>query len=355
MTTSIPESPGSGRNWDYRFCWVRDAYFVIRALNSLAAVRTLENYFRWIMNIVSGTNGGHIQPVYGIGLEKDLVERTVDLPGFKTNGALNNGPVRVGNQAYEHFQHDTYGNLIMGAAQAFFDTRLFTRAGLDDFRKLEAMGEQAFKLHSEPDAGIWELRTRTRIHTSSSIMCWAACDRLAKIAYHLGERDRASYWRNRGDVIRNAVFSSAWSDRRQSFVESFGGEHLDASVLLMGEVGMIEPEDPRFISTVEQTGKVLGRGPYMMRYEAADDFGLPETSFNICAFWRLDSLARIGRPEEAREIFQTLLNARNHLGLMSEDTDPKSAAAWGNFPQTYSMVGIINGATRLSKPWESLV
>lgn len=355
MTTSIPEAPGTGRNWDYRYCWVRDAYFVIRALTSLSAGRTLENYYRWIMNVVASTNG-HIQPVYGIALEKDLVERTAEhLPGFQNGGPADNSPVRIGNQAYEHFQHDTYGNLILGSAQAFIDKRLSIRAGADDFHKLEGVGEQAFKLHDQPDAGIWELRSRARVHTSSSVMCWAACDRLAKIASYVGELDRAAFWRQRADVIREKILKFAWSDKRKAFVESFGGEYLDASVLLMGELGFIDGQDPRFLSTVTQMEKVLGRGPFMMRYEAADDFGVPETAFNICAFWRLDALARTGKREQAREIFQSLLNARNPLGLMSEDTDPVTGAAWGNFPQTYSMVGIINGATRLSKPWEAFV
>lgn len=355
MTTSIPEAPGTGRNWDYRFCWVRDAYFVIRALTSLAAGRTLENYYRWIMNIVAATNG-HIQPVYGIALEEALLERTADhLPGFQSYGPVSNSPVRIGNQAYEHFQHDTYGNLILGSAQAFIDKRLSIRAGIDDFHKLEAVGEQAFKLHNQPDAGIWELRSRARVHTSSSVMCWAACDRLAKIALYVGEHDQVAFWSQRAELIREKILKSAWSDKRKAFVESFGGEHLDASVLLMGELGFVDGQDPRFLSTVTQMEKVLGRGPFMMRYEAADDFGVPETAFNICAFWRLDALARAGKKEQAREIFESLLSARNHLGLMSEDTDPVTGAAWGNFPQTYSMVGIINGANRLSKPWEAFV
>jgi len=151
------------------------------------------------------------------------------------------------------------------------------------------------------------------------------------------------------------VLDAAWSSERQSFVESFGGRTLDASVLLMGEVGMLPPGDPRFASTVSAVERTLGRGPFMMRYEEADDFGMPETAFNIFAFWRLDALARVGRREEAREIFEALLAARNPLGLMSEDTDPATGEAWGNFPQTYSMVGIINGAMRLSRPWESVI
>ena len=355
MTTSIPEAPGTGRNWDYRYCWVRDAYFVIRALTSLAAGRTLENYYRWIMNIVVSSSG-HIQPVYGIALEKKLLERTApSLPGFSSDFAVNDGPVRVGNQAYEHFQHDTYGNLILGAAQAFIDGRLSVRAGLAEFESLELVGEQAYKLHDQPDAGIWELRSRARVHTSSSVMCWAACDRLAKLAGILGLQERAAFWWRRAEIIRDKILKSAWSEKRQAFVESFGGEYLDASVLLMGELGFVEANDPRFVSTVELLEKVLARGPFMMRYEAADDFGAPETAFNLCAFWRLDCLARIGKKEQAREIFESLLTARNHLGLMSEDTHPVTGAAWGNFPQTYSMVGIVNGAMRLSKPWEAFV
>jgi GH15 family glucan-1,4-alpha-glucosidase len=351
VTSSIPEAPGSGRNWDYRFCWIRDAFFTVRALNSLAAVRTMELYFRWMMNVVAASKGGHIQPVYGIGLETRLEERIIsELPGYGGHG-----PVRIGNQAYLQMQHDTYGNIILGAAQAFFDKRLFMSAGVEEFVRLEAMGERAWELHDKPDAGIWELRTRMRPHTSSAVMSWAGCDRLTKVAAHLGLADRSAHWQERADTIKRAVLSRSWSEERKAFVESFEGHHLDASVLLMGEVGMLEPRDPRFIATVEALEKTLARGPFMMRYEEADDFGAPETAFNVCAFWRVDALARIGRKEEAREIFNALLAARNPLGLMSEDTDAVTGAAWGNFPQTYSMVGIINGAMRLSKPWETML
>lgn len=350
LTTSIPEAKETERNWDYRYCWIRDALFVVRALNSLSAVKTMEDYVRWIMNIMATTND-HIQPVYGVGLESQLTEWIVDqLAGYRGTK-----PVRVGNQAYEHFQHDTYGNLVLGASQAFFDKRLLAPAGIEDFRKLEFAGEQSFELHDKPDAGIWELRHRARIHTSSSVMCWAACDRLAKIAAHLGLQDRAALWRERADQIKNTILTRAWSEKRRAFVESFEGDHLDASVLLMSEVGFIDAADPRFLSTLELMEEVLGRGPHMMRYEAADDFGVPKTAFNVCAFWRVDALARAGRREQAKEIFEALLETRNHLGLMSEDTDFETGEAWGNFPQTYSMVGIINGAVRLSRPWEAVV
>jgi GH15 family glucan-1,4-alpha-glucosidase len=351
LTTSIPEAAETERNWDYRYCWIRDALFVVRALNSLSAVRTMENYFRWMMNIVATAREGHVQPVYGVGLEHQLTERILpQLPGYRGYG-----PVRFGNQAHEHFQHDTYGNLVLGASQAFFDQRLIAPAGADDFKKLEFAGEQSFKLYDQPDAGMWELRHRARVHTSSSVMCWAACDRLAKIAAHLRIADRTKLWRERADYMRNVILERSWSEKRKSFVESFGGEHLDASVLLMSEVGLVDAKDERFQSTLDVVGKVLGRGPYMMRYEAPDDFGMPKTAFNVCAFWRVDALSRVGRREEAREIFEALLETRNHLGLMSEDTDPTSREAWGNFPQTYSMVGIINGAVRLSRPWEGVV
>ena len=351
LTTSIPEAAETERNWDYRYCWIRDALFVVRALNSLAAVKTMEDYFGWIMNIVQKARNNHLQPVYGVGLESALTERI--LPNL--GGYRGFGPVRVGNQAHEHFQHDTYGNLVLGASQAFFDQRLLAPPGVDDFRKLEFAGEQSYALHDQPDAGIWELRHRARIHTSSSVMCWAACDRLAKIAAHLGLADRATLWRERADEIKATILARAWSEKRQAFVESFEGEHLDASILLMSEVGFIDPKDERFLKTLDRVEEVLGRGPYMMRYEAPDDFGMPKTAFNVCAFWRVDALSRVGRREQAREIFEALLETRNHLGLMSEDTDPVTGEPWGNFPQTYSMVGIINGAVRLSRPWEGVV
>lgn len=351
MTTSIPEAPNSGRNWDYRFCWLRDAFFVVRALNSLSEVATMEEYLRWLNNIVVRSGGGHIQPLYGIGQEAQLTEAILEhLPGYRGQG-----PVRVGNQAQEHFQHDVYGNIILGASQSFHDHRLFRRAGKAEFGHLEAVGEQAFRVYDQPDAGMWELRTRARIHTSSALMCWAACDRLAKVASTLQLPERIRHWRDRADTIRERILREAWNPRREAFVESFGGNDLDASVLLMAEVNFIDPNDARFISTVAALEKSLCDGPYMRRYEAPDDFGKPETAFNICTFWRIDALARIGRKAEAREIFEVMLKSRNPLGLLSEDTHPVTGEMWGNFPQTYSMVGLINAAVRLSARWDTVI
>ncbi|MEO6626374.1 MAG: glycoside hydrolase family 15 protein, partial [Burkholderiaceae bacterium] len=354
MTTSIPEAPNSGRNWDYRYCWLRDAFFVVRALNSLSEVGTMEAYLNWLYNVLRGANtaqGGHVQPLYGIGLEKSLPESVI----AHASGYRGMGPVRVGNQAQEHFQHDVYGSIVLGAAQAFHDHRLFRRGDAADFSALEVMGEQAWALHDKPDAGIWELRTRVRVHTSSALMCWAACDRLARIAAVLGLQQRANLWKERATVIHAAITSRAWNEERQAFAESLGGRDLDASVLLMGEVGFLPRQDPRFIKTVQAMEASLCDGPFMRRYEGADDFGRPEVAFNVCSFWRVDALARIGRREEARAAFDALLARRNHVGLLSEDLDASTGELWGNFPQTYSMVGIINGAVRLSEPWDSAV
>ncbi|ADZ69184.1 glycoside hydrolase family 15 protein [Polymorphum gilvum] len=349
-TTSIPEAAGTGRTWDYRYCWLRDAFFVVRALNSLSEMETMENYLRYLNNIVAVTNGGYVQPLFGIGLEERLVEETVDLPGYRGDG-----PVRVGNQAYEHFQHDVYGNIVLGAAQAYFDRRLLHQPGLEDFQRLEKVGERAFAMHDQPDAGLWELRTRARVHTSSSLMCWAACDRLAKIAGQFSLPERAAAWRARADTIHATICTRGWNERIGAFVESFEGSDLDASLLLMAEVGFLPAKDPRFIATVDRIGAALRRGSHLFRYHAPDDFGAPENAFNICTFWYIDALARIGRREEAREIYETMLSCRNHVGLLSEDTAPATGELWGNFPQTYSMVGIINGAVRLSAGWETVV
>jgi len=186
-------------------------------------------------------------------------------------------------------------------------------------------------------------------------MCWAACDRLAKIAAVVGRAERIGFWRDRADRIRGTILAHAWSEKRRAFAESFGGDDLDAGVLLMAEVGFIEPRDPRFVQTIDALESVLCDGPFMRRYEASDDFGKPETAFNVCSFWRIDALARVGRVKEARDIFAALLARRNHVGLLSEDLHVASGELWGNFPQTYSMVGVINGAVRLSSRWDTVV
>ena len=349
MTTSIPEAPGTGRNWDYRYCWLRDAFFVVRALNSLSEVDTMEHYLRYLTNIVGQAPDGHLQPVYGIALERRLDERVVEtLAGYRGMG-----PVRVGNQAFEHLQHDVYGNVVLATAQSFFDQRLLRPATDQDFVRLERVGEQAFRVYATADASMWELRTRERVHTSSALMCWAACDRLARIAAHRLLPERAKLWQDRAAEIRAAIEERAFDAARGSFMESFGGSDVEAGLLLMAEVGFLPPGDPRFAGTVDAIEKRLRRGRHLFRYAAADDFGLPTTAFNICTFWYIDALARIGRREEARELFGEMLASRNHVGLLSEDIAPGNGEHWGNYPQTYSLVGIVNAAMRLSRGWEA--
>jgi GH15 family glucan-1,4-alpha-glucosidase len=350
MTTSIPEAAGSERNWDYRYCWLRDSYFVVHALNRLGVTRTMESYLGFITNVVASSGTGNLQPMFGIALEKTLEESTVDsLAGYR-----NMGPVRVGNHAYTQIQNDGYGSVILACAQSFFDSRLVRRGDVALFRRLEGLGEQAAKLWDQPDAGLWELRTRQGVHTFSSVMCWAACSRLAKIAARLGLTERAQYWQEHGDRIHEEILKHAWNADLDSFVATFGGDEADASLLLLAELGFLPRDDPRFSGTLTHIEKTLLRGKYMFRYTAPDDFGEPETSFTFCTFWYIDALAAVGRIDEARELFENILARRNPMGLLSEDLDPETGELWGNFPQTYSMVGLINSAMRVSKPWEEV-
>ena len=347
QTTSIPEAPGSGRNWDYRFCWLRDAYFVVNALNRLNATRTMERYLGYIINVAAGSDG-HLQPVYRISGQADLEESIVEsLPGYRGMG-----PVRIGNQAFRQVQNDVYGSAILAATHAFFDTRLTTIGNEGLFRRLEILGERAAQLHATPDAGLWELRGFSHVHTFSSVMCWVACDRLAKIARRLGIAQAARRWRDEADRIHATIVERAWSDRRACFVATFDGDQLDASLLLLAELGFLRADDPRFAATVGAIERDLRRGDFIFRYTQPDDFGTPENAFLVCTFWYVDALAALGRREEARELFEATLARRNALGLLSEDVNPVTGELWGNFPQTYSMVGLINSATRLSIPWD---
>ena len=348
MTTSIPEAPGTERNWDYRFCWLRDAYFVVHALNRLGATRTMEEYLRYITNVAATAADGHLQPVYSVTLGARLTERIEpSLSGYRGMG-----PVRVGNQAYEHIQNDVYGSVVMATTQMFFDSRMVQPGTGRIFERLEAVGEQAIRLFDQPDAGIWEFRTIAKVHTFSAAMCWAACDRLARIAAHLSFTGRAEYWQRHARQMHEKIVAEAWNPKLNSFVESFGGGELDASLLLLQHMGFVAADDPRFVGTVEAVEKRLRRGDFLLRYATPDDFGTPHNAFTVCTFWYIDALAAIGRRDEARALFEKILAHRNHVGLLSEDLDPKTGELWGNFPQTYSMVGLITSAMRLSKSWE---
>jgi len=348
MTTSIPEAASSGRNWDYRYCWLRDSYFTVQALNRLGATRTMEAFLRYITNIIEGAGDGTLQPLYGISGEAQLSEHAVTtLKGYRGMG-----PVRIGNAAYTQAQNDVYGAVVLSSTQSFYDERLEAPGDQWLFERLEGLGERAASLYDQPDAGLWEYRGREQVHTFSAVMCWAACDRLAHIAGRLGRSERATHWRARADAMHGKISQRGWDASQKSFTESFGNPQLDASLLLLQELGFLRGDDPRFLSTVAAIEKALKRGRYLVRYHGADDFGVPENTFNFCSFWFVNALAVVGRRDEARELFEHMLTRRTPQGLMSEDLDPATGELWGNYPQTYSMVGIINSAMRLSRPWE---
>jgi GH15 family glucan-1,4-alpha-glucosidase len=348
MTTSIPEAPGSERTWDYRYCWLRDAYFVVDALNRLGATRTMEHYLAYILNVIAGTDGDSIQPVYGISGRADLDERVAPaLAGYRGMG-----PVRVGNDAYRQVQHDVYGSAILAATHVFFDRRLIRHDDVVLFQRLETLGERAAARYDHPDAGIWELRGVAHPHTFSAVICWAGCDRLRRIATRLGLADRAEYWKSHATRLHAAISTRCWNESRNSFVATMEGDALDASLLLLNEVGFLAADDPRFAATVEAIGRELRRGDLIYRYIEPDDFGVPETAFLVCTFWYIEALAALGRRAEARTLFEMVLKRRNRHGLLSEDLDPATGDQWGNYVQTYSMVGLISVAIRLSVPWD---
>ncbi|MBA4760961.1 glycoside hydrolase family 15 protein [Sphingomonas sp.] len=350
LTTSIPEHADSGRNWDYRYCWIRDAYYTVQALNRVGALDVLEGYLAYLRNIVDQAKGGHIQPLYGVQGESVLIESEAPrLAGYRGMG-----PVRVGNLAYEQVQHDAYGQIVLSNVQAFFDQRLFRMAGREDFEALARVGERAVELFDKPDAGLWELRTRQSVHTYSAAMCWAACDRLANAAERLGLDSDRLVWQERADRMRRAIEDAAWRPETNRMSATFSGDDLDASLIQLLDMRFMSPDDDRFRGTLAAVEQGLRRGSHMLRYATEDDFGLPETAFNVCTFWLIEALHFTGRDADARALFAEMLDRRTAAGLLSEDIDPVSGELWGNYPQTYSLVGMINCAVLLSKPWSAI-
>jgi GH15 family glucan-1,4-alpha-glucosidase len=351
LTTSIPEAPHSTRNWDYRYCWLRDSYFVIQTLNRLGATRTMEAYLHYIDQIIATTNADTLQPLYGITGDPRAEEKiATTLSGYKGMG-----PVRFGNLAAEQVQHDVYGSVILAATQLFFDHRLVRSGDQTLLERLYRLGKRAVATFEEPDAGPWEFRGKLQRHTFSAAISWAGCDRLARIARRVGDHIAARDWSARSEFMRQEILEGAWSDERQSFTSAFGNRDIDATALLLPELGLLPATDPRFLKTLERVEQELRTGDLLFRYKHADDFGAPENAFTICAFWYVNALAASGRIDEARERFTRLLELRNPLGLLSEDITPASGELWGNFPQTYSMVGVIGSALRLSRSWEEIV
>jgi GH15 family glucan-1,4-alpha-glucosidase len=344
MTTSIPEAPDSGRNWDYRYCWLRDAYFVVAALRRLGDSATTERYMDFLMSIVDRGRDAPLEPLYDIAGGRIPDEREAKhLSGYRGMG-----PVRVGNQAHVQIQHDVYGEVILAARPLFFDEALTGRRDIELFSRLEPLGDRAASLFDKPDAGLWELRDVERVHTFSSVMCWAACNGLADIAARLQLGDRAAHWRARADDIHGIICRRSWNAALGAFTATMEGETLDASLLLMHALEFLPADDPRFVSTVRAIGRDLRHGEFIYRYVETDDFGRPENAFLVCTFWYIDALAAIGERDEARTMFERVLACRNRHGLLAEDLDPETREQWGNFVQTYSMAGIVDSAMRLS-------
>lgn len=348
LTTSIPEAPGTQRNWDYRYCWLRDAFFTVHALNQLGATKTMEEYVRYLLNAVLYEDDRRAQPVYPIVPGTAMAEWTAgSLKGFRGMG-----PVRVGNAAVDQVQNDIYGSVVLAANQMFYDQRLPKPAGIELYRQLERVGRKAIEVAFEPDAGLWEYRGRTHVHTFSSAMCWAAVNGLRRVAKRLGLEEERQRWGEAAESMRATILERAWRPDRNCFAANLEGEGLDASLLLLPEIGIVKATDERFLATLGAIERGLLRDGLVYRYDTADDFGLPETAFLVCTFWYVDALAAAGMREKARGIFERVLALRNHVGLLSEDVDPLTGELWGNFPQTYSLVGLIVSAMRLSRSWE---
>ncbi|MFN2637271.1 MAG: glycoside hydrolase family 15 protein [Gemmatimonadaceae bacterium] len=343
MTTSIPEAPDTQRTWDYRYCWLRDAYFVAAALNSLGDAKISGRFLDFVLK-ASRDSTKPLKPLYGIDLKGIPPEHFAKcLEGYRGMG-----PIRVGNEASAQIQHDAYGEVIL-AAQPLFDEVFPEGATAHDlFTRLEGFGEQAARLFAAPDAGLWELRGIKRVHTFSSVMCWAACDRLADYAVTLGLEERARFWRDRAAAIHAEICRRSWSEPRGAFTATMEGESLDASLLLMAKLGFLAADDPRYIATVEAIEKDLRHGDFIYRYVEKDHLGRPENAFLVCTFWYIEALAALGRTDEARSLFDKVLSCRNRHGLLAEDIDPVTLEQWGNFVQTYSMAGIIDCAVALA-------
>jgi len=348
LTTSVPEAAGSARNWDYRFCWLRDAFFTVTALNRLSATRTMEAFVRFVLDSLQRDDHAPISPLLPVAPGMDTAERFAD----SLSGYRGIGPVRIGNAAVSQRQNDVYGSIILTAAQMFWDCRLPLQGDASLYRQLCQIGRAAAAAALEPDAGLWEYRNRSRVHTFSAAMCWAALHRLGHIARHIGIEADAEMWLDQAAKLRLTILERATVPHEGWISGVLDGAVADASTLVLPEIGFISSQDERFVRTLEIVEKRLVRNGFVMRYDEADDFGVPENAFLLCTFWYIDALAKAGRRKEARALFENVLSCCNHVGMLSEDVDPHSRELWGNFPQTYSQVGLILSAMRVSRTWE---
>lgn len=338
-TTSLPETIGEVRNWDYRFCWIRDASMVIKVIAKLGHVQIVKNFIQYIIDLIPDKNE-KLQIMYGIHGEKTLTEKTLNhLDGYKGSK-----PVRIGNAAFTQKQNDIYG-ILMDVIH--YQMEQFTDKN-DEFEELWSIVKSIVWLVKNnwklADKGIWEFREEDRHFTFSKLLCWVAVDRAIKISALIHAEKSVEKWVTLRDEIYDDIMENAWSDTKQAFTQSYHSEHLDASVLLMEYYGFIDAKDAKFVKTVKAIEEELMHEGLLFRYKNADDFGLPSSSFTVCTFWFINSLYKIGEEEKSKKLFDELLSYSNHLGLFSEDIDFSSKQLLGNFPQAYSHLALIDNA-----------
>jgi alpha,alpha-trehalase len=343
-TTSLPETIGANRNWDYRFCWIRDSYFMVNALLKLSKFEETEAYISYLKRIIKGSPD-YLKPLYTIdGNAVAPVENFSHLSGF-----ANSQPVRIGNDATYHHQTDAYGEAILSIYPLFKDERVVRCDTEELWQVIESLVNLAIEKFPEKDNGIWEIGGESRHYTFSKLFCWVALDRGCDIAYSLGELKTYRRWNTKRRLMKQEILTNAWSEEIQAFSQYYGGTELDASTLLMSGLGIIDPRDPRMVSTVEQTDKQLKRQGFVYRYTHGDEFGQPDNAFLLCSFWLIDALILMGQKKRARKYFEEILQYSNHLGLFSEHLEPTTKGLTGNFPQGYTHVAIINTAMLLTQ------
>ncbi|HSH20225.1 MAG TPA: glycoside hydrolase family 15 protein, partial [Draconibacterium sp.] len=343
VTTSLPETIGEERNWDYRFCWIRDASMVVKIMTTLGHLKLARRYLKFIIDILPDKDE-KIQIMYGIRGEKKLTEHKLEhLAGYE-----NSFPVRIGNAAYKQKQNDIYGILLDVIYQHF---ELFS-VSLEHSEELWTIVRNMIKIVEDnwkkPDRGIWEIRSENKHFTFSKILCWVGVDRAVKIAQLLKRDLYIQPWVKLRDKIRADIEKNAWSVNKNSYAQAYGSDDLDASALLMEPYGFIPANDQRYINTVLAIQKDLEYNGLMYRYKNKDDFGTPKSAFTICSFWLTNSLYKIGHKKEAVNKFHTLMKYSNHLGLFSEDLDFETKKMLGNFPQAYSHLALIETAITIS-------
>jgi GH15 family glucan-1,4-alpha-glucosidase len=348
-TTSLPEHPGSGRTWDYRYCWLRDAYFTLNALERLGHSDEMELFLLYLRNVAEG-HDRKLRPVYTITGGSKAEEVELDyLDGFEGEQ-----PVRVGNQAFEHVQNDVYGEMILAVSRLLLDTRfvgsLPTPHAIELVQRLLNSIDDRLE---EPDAGLWELRGVQRLHSFTVLMHWAGARRAAEIGNRLGVPALSEQARSIAERARRILETRCWNSDLGALTQAAGETALDASMLLALHFGFLAGDDPRAASHVDaiRTALSVDKG-ILRRYSVPDDFGKPEAAFTVCTFWLVEALVLLGRIDQARTLFEHLLSLDNGLGLYSEDILPDTMTQSGNFPQTYSHVGLINAAFRLSRSWD---